>query len=90
MSDVREQNDWVELRRHLNAEMDRQVTANKVMLWIGIGSLCLFNVVSLCTAIIALTNCMMLEEKIKSLTVMYSTMEVQYKCLYATVFKDVK
>jgi hypothetical protein len=90
MDSIKDQNDWAEFRSHLNREMDKQVTSNKALLWVSIGGLCLFNIITLCVALVSLMNTMVLKQEIKSLTVMYSTMEVQYKCLYATVFKDVK
>ena len=88
MDSIKDQNDWSEFRSHLNREMDRQVTSNKALLWVSIGGLCLFNVITLCVALVSLMNTMVLKQEIKSLTVIYSTMEVKYKCLYATVFKD--
>jgi predicted PurR-regulated permease PerM len=60
--DIRQQNDWAEFRKHLNTEMDRQVTSNKALLWVSISvlgvlvSFCIVMIVNLMLAVTTLEN----------------------------------
>jgi hypothetical protein len=60
--DIRQQNDWAEFRKHLNTEMDRQVTSNKALLWVSISvlgvlvSVCIVIIVNLMLAVTTLEN----------------------------------
>ena len=53
-------NDWKEYQKQLRKEMDRQVTSNKALLWVGIAVNCLFTTVTLVVAIVALINALMI------------------------------
>lgn len=55
-----EMNDWKEYQKQLRKEMDRQVTSNKALLWVGIAANGLFTVITLVIAIVALVNALMI------------------------------
>ena len=60
MPNSTEMNDWKEYQKQLRKEMDRQVTSNKALLWVGIAVNGLFNVITLVIAIVALINALMI------------------------------
>lgn len=60
MEKINEMNDWAEYRERLTADMNRQVTSNKALLWVGIAVNGVFTLVALVVAIVALVYAMML------------------------------
>lgn len=60
MPSTTEMNDWRDYQKQLRKEMDRQVTSNKALLWVGIAVNGLFNVITLVIAIVALINALMI------------------------------
>lgn len=60
MEKINEMNDWAEYRERLTADMNRQVTSNKALLWVGIAVNGVFTLVALVVAIVALVHAMML------------------------------
>lgn len=60
MEKINEMNDWAEYQERLKTDMDRQVTSNKALLWVGIAVNGVFTLVALVVAIVALVHAMML------------------------------
>lgn len=59
MPHVKEMNDWQEFQQQLKKDMDRQVTSNKALLWVGIAINGMFTLVALTVAVVALINALM-------------------------------
>lgn len=60
MNKINEMNDWAEYQEKLKSDMDRQVTSNKALLWVGITVNGIFTLVALVVAVVALVHAMML------------------------------
>lgn len=60
MPNSTEMNDWKEYQNQLHKEMDKQVTSNKALLWVGIAVNGIFTVITLVIAIVALINALMI------------------------------
>jgi hypothetical protein len=59
MSHIKEMNDWQEFQQQLKKDMDRQVTSNKALLWVGIAINGMFTLIALTIAVVALINALM-------------------------------
>lgn len=81
MDSIKDQNDWADFRNHLNREMDRQVTSNKTLLWVGMTVLLVFNIVTLCVALTFAFKLQVLENDISNVTLRLAELGTKYVLL---------